>query len=106
MKAEPTWQERETALIWGVPLVLFSALAFVPIAVSLILEPIFPHARVLGILLVPVIGSAMAFGLARLAYCFRSDFDVITLFAGGTMVVLIVICMCAGVILASVVANL
>jgi len=87
-------------------MVLFSALAFVPVSVSLILDPLFPHARVLGSVLVPVIGGAMTFGLARLAYCFRRDFDVITLFAGGTMVVLVVICMCAGVILASVVANL
>ena len=106
VKAEPTWREREAALIWGVPMVLFSALAFVPVVVSLILVPCFSHARVLGVVLVPIIGSTMAFGLARLALCFRRDFDVITFFAGGTMVVLVVICMCAGVILASVVANL
>jgi len=106
VKAEPTWREREAALIWGVPMVLFSALAFVPVMVSLILEPLFPHARVLGSVLLPGIGAAMVFGLSRLARCFRHDFDVITLFAGGTMVVLVVISMCSGVILASVVANL
>lgn len=105
MKAEPTWRARETALICGAPMVLFSGLAFVPLAVSLILEPAFPHARIFGVVLIPVMGSAMAFGLGRLAYCFRRDFDVITLFAGGTMVALIVISMCSGVILASVIAN-
>ena len=106
MKSEPTSRERESALIWGAPMVLFSALAFVPVVVSLVLEPVFPHARVLGAMLVPVLGGAMAFGLARLARCFRRDFDVITFFAGGTMIALVVIAMCAGVILASVVANL
>ena len=105
MKAEPTDRQRETALIWGAPMVLFSALAFVPVVVSLILEPAFSYARLLGGVLVPVIGASMAFGLGRLACCFRRDFDVITFFAGGTMIALVVIAMCAGVILASVVAN-
>lgn len=106
MKAEPTWREREAALTWGAPLVLFSALAFVPVTVSLILEPLFPYARALGGVLTPAIGAAMTFGLARLAYCFRRDFDVITFFAGGAMIALVVIAMCSGVILASVVVNL
>lgn len=106
VKAEPTWREREAALIWGVPMVLFASLAFVPVTVSLVLEPLFPYARVLGCVLLPLVGAAMAFGLSRLARCFRRDFDVITLCAGGTMVVLVVISMCSGVILASVVANL
>jgi len=99
--ARPAWRNRESALLWGVPMVLFSALAFIPVAVSLILEPAFPHARIVGFALLPVLGFTLTYGISRLAMCFRRDFDVLSLFAGGTVVVLLVICVCAGVILAS-----
>ncbi len=102
---EAEWRSRESALLWGVPMVLFSALAFVPVAVSLIIEPAFPYARMLGLALLPVLGYCFASGSSRLASCFRSDFDVLSLLAGGTVVVLVVISMCAGVVLASVVGR-
>jgi len=104
MNREPSWEARETALVWGAPLVLFPALAIAPVTISLLIEPAFAHARVLGCALVPLLIASIAFGLSRLAACFRRDMDVITLLAGGTVVVLIVICMCAGVIVASVVS--
>lgn len=100
---EAEWRSRESALMWGVPMVLFSALAFVPIAVSLIIEPAFAHARVLGFALAPLLAYCFASGSSRLAACFRRDFDVISLLAGGSIVVLVVISMCAGVVLASVI---
>ena len=103
---KPGWHRRETALLWGAPLVLFSALAIVPVTISLVLEPAFSHARLLGCVLIPVMGASMAYGLSRLAICFRRDMDVLTLFAGGTVIVFIVICMCSGVILASEVGTL
>jgi hypothetical protein len=99
------WQQREANLVWGAPLVLFPALALVPVIVSLILEPMFGYARVLGFLMVPVLAFSAIAGLGRLAACFRRDFDVITFFAGGTVVVLVVICMSAGVVLASVIGT-
>jgi hypothetical protein len=74
--------------------------------VSLLIDPFFPHARVLGLVLLPLVAWAMAAGLARLASCFLGKFDVMTLLAGATMVVLVVIAMCAGVVLASVVAEM
>jgi len=101
--SEPAWRGRESALLWGVPMVLFSSLALIPVAVSLILVPAFVHARVLGFALLPALALAFAFGVSRLAACFRSDFDVLSLLAGGTVVVLVVISMCTGVILASVI---
>lgn len=98
---KPEWHERETALVWGTPMVLFPALAFIPVSVSMILEPAFAHARVLGCVVLPFLAAAMASGVSKLAVCFRRDFDVLSLFAGGTIIALVVISMCAGVILAS-----
>jgi hypothetical protein len=103
--AGPAWRNREAALLWGVPMVLFSALSFIPVAVSLILVPAFPHARVLGAALVPVLGCCLTWGVSRLAACFGRDFDVLSLFAGGAVVVFLVICICAGVILASAIGR-
>jgi hypothetical protein len=103
MSTTSGWRQRESDLIWGTPLVLFPALAIVPVTVSLLIDPFFHHARILGVALIPILGLSMAVGLSRLAACFRRDFDVITLFAGGIVVVLIVICMGAGVVLASVI---
>jgi hypothetical protein len=102
---EPGWRERESALLWGVPLVLFSALAWIPITISLMVEPAFHHARIVGLVLLALLGWCFARGVSRLALCFRRDFDVLSLLAGGTVVVLVVISMCAGVILASVIGN-
>ncbi len=87
-------------------MVLFPALAVIPVTISLCLEPVFPHARLLGCVLMPLLGACIAYGLARLAECFRRDMDVITLFAGGAAVVLVVIAMTSGIILASEVGNL
>lgn len=86
-------------------MVLFSALAVVPVSVSLIIEPAFPCARVLGLGALPLLAYCLASGSSRLASCFRRDFDVLSLLAGGTVVVLIVISMCAGVVLASIVGR-
>jgi len=106
MKIEPTWRDRETALIWGTPMVLFAALGFIPVTISLVLEPAFPYARLLGCVLLIAIAWSIASGVSRLAFCLRRDFDVLSLFAGGTVAVFVVISMCAGVVLASVVADL
>ena len=106
MRTEPTWRERETALILGTPMVLFAALGFIPVTVSLVLEPTFAHARILGALLLVVIVWSIAAGVSRLALCLQREFDVLSLFAGGTVAVLVVISMCAGVVLASVVGNM
>lgn len=101
--AEPAWRARETALVWGVPLVLFGALTIIPVTVSLLLDPCFPHARVLGVALLPVIGVCEIFGLVRLAFCLSGDFDLLSVIAGAAVVVLVVIAMCTGVLLSIVI---
>jgi hypothetical protein len=87
-------------------MVLFPALAIAPVAISLIVEPAFAHARIVGCALIPLLGASMAYGLSRLVQCFRRDMDVLTLFAGGTVVVLMVIAIATGAILASVLGDL
>ncbi len=103
---QTNWRRRESDLVWGAPMTLFPALAIGPVTISFLLEPAFAHARVLGCLLVPLIAASIAYGLSRLASCFRRDFDVLTLFAGGTIVVLMVIAMATGIILANEIGNL
>jgi hypothetical protein len=104
MRTEPKWRDRELALILGAPMVLFPALSIAPVTVSFMLEPFIAHGRLLGLAIIPLLGASLTYGLSQLASCFRSDMDVITFFAGGTVVVLVVICMCSGIILASAVS--
>jgi len=104
MRAEPTWRERETALVWGTPMVLFAALGFLPVTVSLLIWPVFGHARIVGSVLLALIAASIASGVSRLAVCLGRDFDVLSLFACGAAVVLVVIAMCAGIVLASVIS--
>lgn len=99
MSSQPNAQEREDALVWGAPLVIFPALAAVPVAISLFVSPIFLHARLVGVLIVPLIAISEISGLTRLARCFGSDFDVLSLLAGGVVFLLVVVVVCGGVLL-------
>ena len=105
-RPKPPWRQRESALVWGTPMILFPALAYVPVTVSLFLAPFFPHARILGCVLVPLLAASICSGLSRIALCFSGDFDVLSLFAGATMIVFVVIAMAAGIVFASVVTTL
>jgi hypothetical protein len=96
----PSWRARENALIVATPLVLFSALSIVPITVSLLLDPFFPEARLLGCALVPVVAACQIWGNSQLALCLLGEFDLLSMIAGGVVVVLVVIAMCSGVMLA------
>ncbi len=97
------WRKREDALLWGAPLVLVPALALVPTVLFLILEPVFPHARWLGVPLLAVFGFVMVLGIGKLAYCLRHPFDVISFLAAGTLMILVVVSMVCGVMLAALV---
>lgn len=96
------WRKREDALLWGAPLVLLPALALVPTVLFFIVEPVFSHARWLGIPLLAAFGLAMAVGIGKLAYCLRHPFDVISFLAAGTLMILIVVSMVCGVMLAAI----
>jgi hypothetical protein len=99
----PSWRHRETALVWGVPLVLFPALAVVPVAVSLLIYPSFTHARIVGLALLPVIAACEIKGIASITFSLSDEFDLLSVIAGGAVVVLVVIAMCTGVLLAIVI---
>jgi hypothetical protein len=101
-RSGPEWRRRETALIWAAPLVLFSALAIAPVTLSLLIDPAFPGARLLGCALVPVIAFCQMWGNSRLAFCLLGEFDLLSLIAGGVIATLVVIAMCSGVLLAAI----
>ena len=94
-----TWQEREHSLIIAAPLVLFPAFAVLPTVAFLIYFPAFDYARVLGLILLAVYGAAEVAGIRKLAKCVALDFDVISLFAWGTVFVLLVVAACVGVLM-------
>lgn len=105
MSTKPLWRQREDALVLGAPLTVLPALAFVPTTVLLLLDPAFPHARVLGAIVIPLLFLAEITGLAKLSVSFRREFDVLTLFAGGTIVIFWAVAACSGVLLAIVISH-
>src|ERR1700750_656677 len=94
-----TWQERELSLILAAPLVLVPAFAVLPTVAFLIYFPGFEHARVVGFVLLAAYGTAEVAGIRKLAKCVSLDFDVISLFAWGTVFVLLVVVACVGVLM-------
>jgi len=97
---KPLWRQREDALVLGGPLAVLPALTIVPVTISLFVDPVFSHARILGLLLLPVIFFGEWVGLMRLAVVIRRDLDVLTFFAVGVVIVFWVIAVCSGVLLA------
>ena len=98
MMAKTSWQRRENSLLIGTPLVLLPALALLPTTVFLIVSPVFAHARMIGLFLLPVYGISEVIGMGRMAHCLR-QLDVITLLAVGTLVILLVVIITTGILL-------
>jgi hypothetical protein len=105
VQSKPVWRLREDALIIVAPLVVVPALAVVPIIVSLLVDPGFRHARLVGLLLLPVFFLSELTGLTRLALVVRREFDVLTFFAAGIVVVFWVVAVCSGILLAIVISQ-
>jgi hypothetical protein len=105
MSYKAAWRQREDALVVGAPLVVLPALAIVPVTVSLVVYPAFAHARIVGAVLVPLVFLAEMAGLERLSRTMRREFDVLTLFAGGSVLLFWVVCVCSGVLLALIVSD-
>jgi len=96
---QTSWRERENSLMLAAPLVLLPAISVLPTVAFLIYEPAFPYAPVLGTLLLVGYGIAEVAGIRKLADCVKLEFDVISFLAWGTVVILIVIVICVGVLL-------
>lgn len=105
MAIRPLWRQREDALIVGGPFAVLPALAIVPVIVSLFVGPAFSYARLVGLVLLPVIFASEWVGLSRLGIVIRQDFDVLTFFAVGIVIVFWVIAVCSGVLLAIVLTQ-
>ena len=105
MATKPLWRRREDALVFGAPLVVLPALAIVPIIVSFLIDPAFPHARLVGVMLVPLSFLAESLGLSRLGLTLESEFDVLTLFGAATALLFWVIAVCSGILLAMVISH-
>jgi hypothetical protein len=105
VNSKPLWRLREDALVIGAPLLIIPSLAIVPITLSLLIDPAFAYARMLGMLLVPVFFFCEFAGLSRLALVLRREFDVLTLFAAGIVVIFWVIAVCSGVLLAIIISQ-
>ncbi len=105
MPSKPIWRQREDALVIGGPLTVLPTLAVVPITISLFVEPAFRYGRTAGVLLLPILFLSEWAGLLRLAQVFRRDFDVLTFFAAGIVIVFSVLAVCSGVLLAIVLSQ-
>lgn len=105
MSTKPLWRQREDALLIGAPLLVIPSLAYVPITISLLGFPAFSHARLIGLLLLPPFFLCQFLGLSRLALTLRREFDVLTLFAMGTVILFWVTAVCSGVLLAIVLTH-
>jgi len=105
VSTKPLWRQREDALLIGAPLLVIPSLAYVPITISLLGFPAFSHARLIGLLLLPPFFLCQFLGLSRLALTLRREFDVLTLFAMGTVILFWVTAVCSGVLLAIVLTH-
>lgn len=101
LRRQLTWAERERALYLGAPLVVFPALALLPLVAFWVVVPRFAHARPLGLALLPLLLALIAFGMARLARCLHHEFDIISFLACGSLAVFFVIVLYTGVYLAA-----
>jgi len=62
-----TWKERERAFYIGAPLAIVPALGFLPAVMFLRVVPKVVHARLIALVLLPILGLASSFGLWKLA---------------------------------------
>lgn len=99
------WRQRESALIWGAPLTVAPALVVVPVTISLLIDPIFPWARIAGVAILTAMGVSEIAGLSRLALTLHREFDALTFFAAGVVLTMWAIVACSGVLLGIVLTN-
>ncbi len=62
-----TWKERERAFYIGAPLAIVPALGFLPAVMFLLVVPKVVHARLIALVLLPILGLARSFGLWKMA---------------------------------------
>ncbi len=94
-------RQRQRLVFTGAPLALIPALAFLPALAYLVITPSVRHALLIAAVLFPLLAVAELVGLFRLILCCVSrPFDLLTAFAFGALVVLLVIAAYTGLFLA------
>jgi len=97
------WKDRQRLLFTGAPLAIVPALLFLPALAYLVITPAVRHSFVLAAMFFPVAAVAEAAGLYRVVCCCVSrPFDLLTMFAAGTLIVLLVIAAYTGFFLAAI----
>ena len=97
-----SWRQREQWVYWGVPLALLPALAFLPALVYLVFEPRVRHGGRIALVLLPVFVASEVIGVKWLVQCsLERPFNILTMIAGGALIILIVIAAYTGLFLAA-----
>jgi hypothetical protein len=96
-----TWKERERAFYVGAPLAIVPALGFLPAVMFLVVVPRVIHARLIALILLPILGSASSFGLWKLAIgAVQRPFGILNALSFGALLVLLIIASYTGLFLA------
>ena len=96
-----TWKERERAFYVGAPLAIIPALGFLPAVMFLVVVPKIAHARVVALVLLPMLGLASSFGLWKLAIsAVQRPFGILNALSFGALLVLLIIASYTGLFLA------
>ena len=94
-------RRRQRLVFIGAPLAIIPALAFLPALAYLVITPSVRHASLLAAFIFPAMAVAEIVGLFRLALCcVTRPFDLLTAFAFGSLLVVLVIAAYTGLFLA------
>jgi hypothetical protein len=86
----------------GAPLAIIPALVFLPALAYLVITPSMRHATLVAAILFPLSAVLEGLGVYRLVRCCVSpQFDLLSIFAAGTLMVLLVIATYTGFFLAA-----
>lgn len=95
------WRQRKRLVFIGAPLAIIPALAFLPALAYLVITPLLQHATVIAIILFPLLGVAEIAGLFELIVCcVARPFDLLTVFAFSSLLVVLVVAAYTGLFLA------
>ena len=89
-------------MYWGAPLAILPALAFLPALVYLVFEPRLRHGGRVALALLPFFLASEMIGVKWLVRCcLERPFNLLTMIAGGALLILIIIASYTGLFLAA-----
>jgi hypothetical protein len=97
---EERYEARQRSFLHGASLALVPAIALLPAWVFLVHTPRFNNSETLAVVLFPALAISFATGVRKLVHCLLNrDFDAITAFAFGVLLILFVVLVYDGVFL-------